>query len=654
MRSRLLAAAALVALVFAVFAQVRGHAFVDYDDELYLAKARHGLSVAGVRAAFTEEVAANWVPLTVLTLLADFELHEREPAGYLLGNAVLHAAASVVLLFALMEMTGAFAPSLFVAAVFAVHPLHVESVAWLSQRKDVLCGLLWMCALWAHARWTLRPSAGRRAAVLVAGALALLAKPMAVTLPFTLILLDYWPLGRLRDADAGPLPQPARLLRSFREQAPLLALVAAIAAATFAIQQGADAVAAAETLPFDVRLANALTSTLAYLRSAFWPTGLAAFYPHPMSIGSGGGLALAAILLLGISGGVAALARVQPWLVVGWLWFLGTLVPVIGLVQVGMQARADRYTYVPLIGLALAVGFAGASVAGRLPRFRLLLGAAGCAAVAALAVAAHAQTAYWRDSLALFGRAVAVTEGNFFAERGLARALAEAGEPETALVHFGRAIELRPEWSKPRFELAALLVERGNRPAAIIHYRRGLDLEPGDLRARVNLGHALVADGRPVAARNELLRVEHAVAAGAPLPRRFRGSLEYGLGAAAAATARPGEAVRRFRAALVHQPGLAAATRDLAWLHATTDDPAFRNPDEAVRLAEALARRTGEGDPRILDTLAAAYAGQGRFDSAIAQAVRAEALARSQGRRTLATEIRGRLALYREGRAVGS
>jgi tetratricopeptide (TPR) repeat protein len=647
MRNRLLIAAALVALVFAVFAQVRTHDFVDYDDALYLEKAQHGVSRAGFRAAFSEEVAANWIPVTVLTLLVEYELHGREAPGFLLGNVALHAAATVVLFLALLRMTGAPAPSAFSAAVFGIHPLHVESVAWLSQRKDVLCGLCWMTALLAHARYAERPSLGRRACVVALGALALGAKPMAVTLPFTLMLLDYWPLGRLRGT-GGALPDPRRLVASAREQLPLFALAAIVAGLTYGIQDASAAIASDAVLPLAERVANAVLATAAYLGDAFWPSGLAAFYPHPIAALATGRVLAAAALLLGLTAVLVATAARHPYGIVGWLWFLGTLVPVIGLVQVGMQARADRYTYVPLVGLAVAVGFGAAAVARRLPALRLPIAAAGVAVIAALASVAHAQVAYWRDSQALFERALAVTERNFFAERGLARALAASGREDEALEHFGAAIRLRPGWSKPRLELAALLLERGNTSAAIVHYRRGLELEPGDLRARVNLGRALLAEGRLDAARAQLTRVETAVAGGAPLSRRFRGPLEQGLGALAAADGQPAAAVRHYRAALRHTPALAAASHELAWLLATHPDPSIREPAEALRLAESLVRRD-EGNPVYLDTLAAAYASLGRFGAAIDHAERAVRLAVSGRDPALAAEIRARLALYRRG-----
>jgi hypothetical protein len=358
MRAQDLVAAALAAAVFAVFAQVRSHAFVDYDDPVYLSRIRSGPTADALARAWTDEVAANWIPVTVVFLSLDHELYGDAAAGYLLTNVVLHAASTIVLFLTLASATGGVWPSAFVAGVFGLHPLHVESVAWFSQRKDVLCGLFWMLTLAAYLRYTRQPSVPRYLPVLLCTALGLLSKPMLVTAPFTLLLFDYWPLRRLRF-------EPRALLRMVGEKLPLFALAALVCAVTYNVRAEASAIAGDELLPLHVRLVNAIESYVAYALRAVWPADLAAYYPHPRGIESPARAAAAAAALTLATYAAVRGCAARPYALMGWLWYLGTLVPVIGLVQVGQQARADRYTYVPLVGLAIAVAWGAAELARR-------------------------------------------------------------------------------------------------------------------------------------------------------------------------------------------------------------------------------------------------------------------------------------------------
>ena len=391
----------LLASTLAVFFPVRDHEFVDYDDARYVVEnpnLAEGLGRESVARAFAEPYFANWIPLTSISLLIDHELYGLEPAGYLRTNVALHAASALLLFFALLRMTRAPWASAFVAAVFALHPLHVESVAWVSGRKDVLCGLFWMLTLYAYARYAERPqSPGRYALVVTGVALALLSKPLAITLPFALLLLDYWPLGRLTSADSRRWLDRARLRRALLEKLPLLALAGAAAVITYAVQEKIGVVRSAEfSLP--LRISNALLSYALYLRDAIWPSGLAAFYPFPHA-GLPVGAVLAALLVLcGVSALALRGARSRPYLLTGWLWYLGTLAPMIGILQVGLQARADRYTYIPLVGPAIMLAWSGAALARRTRAARTALAIAGAGAVAALAVAASFQVAVWHDA----------------------------------------------------------------------------------------------------------------------------------------------------------------------------------------------------------------------------------------------------------------
>ncbi|MFL5339967.1 MAG: glycosyltransferase family 39 protein [Gemmataceae bacterium] len=397
----------LVASTLAVFGRCLANEFVNYDDPQYVTDNPHvkeGLTLDGVRWAVTSTDYLNWHPLTWLSLQLDTELFGLEPWGFHLTAILLHAADALLLFLILRQTTGALWPSGFVAALFALHPLHVESVAWVAERKDVLSTLFGLLAIAAYLRYVEQPGWRRYLLVLLAAALSLTAKPMWVTLPGVLLLLDYWPLGRLQKSSTRTV---------LLEKVPLLALAATAGVLTVFAQHRGGAVESLELFPWDQRVGNAVVSYIRYLGMTVWPEGLAPFYPHPR-----GNLPVwpdigAAVLLVTITTVVLALRRRCPYLVVGWFWYLGTLVPMIGLVQVGEQARADRYTYLPLIGIFIIVAF-GLSDLLRSRRFpRALLFAAAIAVILACATLTWKQIGYWHDSRALWAHAVAVTADNY-------------------------------------------------------------------------------------------------------------------------------------------------------------------------------------------------------------------------------------------------
>jgi hypothetical protein len=511
MRMHALLAAALLAGVAAVFAPLREHTFVDYDDPVWQVKLAPGISRDGLHAACCEEIVGNWIPASALSMLASRALHGDSAPGFLLGNLLLHAATTVLLFGVLARATTSPWPAFFVAALFGWHPLHVESVAWVSQRKDVLCGLFSALALALHARAVRAPSRGRRAATTAAVAAALLAKPTAVTLPFVLVLFEWWPLGRLARSPRTGLPTARALAASLREKAPMLALAAAVSVVTYRVQAATGAVAASDALPFSVRAANAVDALRAYLAGFVWPHGLAAFYPHPTAIASPAATAVTALALLAWTAVVLRLARRTPAAAVGWLWFVGTLVPVLGLVQVGLQARADRYTYWPLVGLALGVVYPLFSwAAGHAPARRALV-AAGLAAVAALGVAARAQVHTWRDSLTLYTRAQEVAP-SAFASLGLGRALRRAGRGEEAVAPLGLAARLRPRDATPHLELAEHYAARAQLDVAVAHQREAVQRAPDDPRYALRLAQLLLQAGRAAEARSHLARAGQLIA----------------------------------------------------------------------------------------------------------------------------------------------
>ncbi len=543
-----LASGALGVATLLVFAQVRHHDFVDWDDPSLITTnpvVVGGLTAEGVREAWTGTPHwGNWIPLTVLSLMANVSAHGLDAPGILLTNVAIHALAALALLLALVRMTGALGPSLFVAGVFALHPLHVESVAWATERKDVLCGLFWMLTLLAWARYAEAPTAGRYAAVAMATAAALLSKPMAVTLPCVLLLLDYWPLDRWRDAR-----------RCVLEKLPLLGMVAVVAGITFLAQEPTMQLGERVALP--QRVANAIDSYAAYLGQTFWPTRLAYFYPHPEAGLPPGRVAVGAAVLLALTGLALHQARRRPWGLVGWLWYLGTLVPVIGLVQVGSQARADRYTYLPMVGIAIAVAWAAREAAGARRERRLALAGVAAVVLLALGLTAHRQVAVWRDSVTLRSHAVAVRPPDAVLEAGLAGALVSAGRTEEALAHLDEAIRLEPSWTPARLMRAKGRMRVGRVEEAIADYRAILTTEPGNARARANLGLALARSGRPREARAELERAVAQPRPGDVAPERWA-RVHLGL-ARLLAAAGEGEAARSARSrALALDPSLAA------------------------------------------------------------------------------------------------
>jgi tetratricopeptide (TPR) repeat protein len=627
----------LIALVLAVFFQVRHHEFVDLDDLAYIVyneSLRASSPAEALRTAFTTTSVVSWIPLTVLSLQVDRALYGTEPAGYLLTNVGLHALASVALFLALAGMTGATGCSAFVAAVFAVHPLHVESVAWASERKDVLSGLFWMLTLAAHAHHAARPMPGRYALVLAALLLGLLAKPMLVTLPCALLLLDYWPLRRLGR-------------RAWLEKLPMLALSAAVGAATLFVQRATGSMRFGDAIPLGERLANAVDSYVVYVWKSLWPTGLAVFYPHPRSGLPPLRVAAAALALAAATGVALRLRRSRPWLLVGWLWYLGTLVPVIGLVQVGLQARADRYTYIPMVGLAIALAWGAADLCrGRAARRGLA--AAGAAAVAALAAAAFVQVGTWRDSVTLFERDLAIAPESLIAHMQLATVHLRAGRYEQAEHHYRETYRLSPAEGHAnlvrfQFVMGDLHERRGDPAAAALRYREALRLDPKSRRANAALGLALLAAGRPDEARAPLERARGEP----PADARLLARLCY----LAQSEGRHAEAVSLCREALRLDPRATAPRNNLAWLLATAPDAALRDPDEALRLAEGLVARSNEPPADALDTLAAAQAAAGRIDLAVRTAERALDAAARERADELAAAIRARLARYRAGAA---
>lgn len=525
---------ALVLLNLLVYAQVQGYPFINFDDPQYVAEngyVRAGLSVHGVRWAFSTSHAGNWHPLTWISHMTDAELFGIDAGKHHLVNLTIHILSTVLLFVVFVRMTQRLWPSAFVAAMFAVHPTHVESVVWIAERKDVLSGFFWILTMWAYVRYASAPSAGRYGVVVVSFVAGLLAKPMVVTLPFALLLLDVWPLNRLSRCAWRPLVV---------EKVPLIVLSVASSIVTFVVQREAGAVRTLDVLPFGRRVAAATLAYAEYVLKTMWPSDLAVLYPHPDAIPPWQVIG-AGVLLLGITVAAVRAWRTQPYLAVGWFWFLGTLVPVIGLVQVGSQRIADRYLYLPSIGLFVIVAWGVATFSKGAKSSRVAVAAAAAVVVVASSVVAREQVQHWRNSVALWEQTLRVTENNSRAHAHLGHALAaearhdeaiaqyqralalhpdypealnyfgaalgKRGEPEAALPMFRRAVELAPNLPHARANLATALAQSGRLEEAIVEYQHVVRANPHDLHSRAHLGRALVRTGRVDEGAEHLLQV---------------------------------------------------------------------------------------------------------------------------------------------------
>jgi tetratricopeptide (TPR) repeat protein len=474
----------LAAGVFLVFGRLTTFGFINYDDEGYVTSnpfVQRGLSQASAAWAFTTFSCANWHPLTWLSLQLDHELLGLDAAGFHLTNVLLHAANTVLLFLVLRQITGAVSRSALVAALFAFHPLHVESVAWVSERKDVLSTFFGLLALWSYGCYALRPGLVRYLGVVLGLVLSLLAKPMLVTLPFVLLLLDYWPLQRLHTGSLTP-PSTNTALVSLRrllaEKVPLLLVVAASCVMTVWAQGSAGAIQSLDAKPFAMRTANAVVAYVAYLRQTIWPADLGLFYSYTKATWLQAQTILSALLLLGVSAACIVEARRRPYLPVGWFWYLGMLVPVIGLVQVGGQAHADRYTYVPLIGIFLLGVWGAGELAERWNVARVVRVAAAACVLLACVASTWVQAGYWRSSVAIWQHTLAVTGPSLTTCQSLGRALLRQGHEAAALPYLQKAVELAPQDEDAHYHLSQAYARLGRYTEAIAELSTAIRLNP--------------------------------------------------------------------------------------------------------------------------------------------------------------------------------
>ncbi|MGC2186177.1 MAG: tetratricopeptide repeat protein [Terriglobales bacterium] len=484
----------LVVATLALYNPVNRHPFVNYDDDRYVTENPHvhnGLTGDTIAWAFRAAEQGNWHPLTWLSHALDYQLFHQNPAGHHFTSVLIHAANAVLLFLFLIYATRRLGPSLFVAALFALHPINVESVAWVAERKNVLCTFFFFATLIAYCWYARQPEWRRYLAFTGLFALGLMSKPMVITLPFVLLLLDYWPLGRIRGGPPASLRQ-APLSKLILEKLPLLALSAASAVITMHAQQAGGAVRSTAQFSLGVRLENAVVAYAMYLWKMIWPSHLAPIYPHPGDSLAGWQVGTSLLVLLAVTGAVLKF-RSRRYLLTGWLWFLGTLVPVIGLVQVGDQAMADRYAYIPLVGIFIMISWGIADLADSKQVGLIVRVIPAACVLLALVFATNRQLGYWSSNYDLWTHALAVTGRNFIAQDNLGGALLLQGKPDEAYPHFQAAADINPLDPMSRSNLGAYLQEHGHLAEAIEQYKRVITLtsDAGLLAATyANLGAA--------------------------------------------------------------------------------------------------------------------------------------------------------------------
>ena len=501
----------LIIAILAVYWPVLNCEFVRYDDDKYVTEnpnVKRGLTRESFVWAFTSPHFHMWHPLTSLSHLLDCELFGLNPTWHHLTNLLLHITSTLLLFGILKRMTAFFWPCLFVALAFAVHPLNVESVAWIAERKNVLSGFFWMLTIAVYIRYAERPGVVKILLLVLVFALATMTKPMVVTLPFVLVLLDYWPLGCLQwhhiseqENFSRPGPeqagfQRASIRRLLLEKTPLFVLTAGLSAVTYIAQQRGGVVSDLGNIPLKYRAANALVSYVTYIGKMIWPSRLAVFYPHPFDKLPLWQVVASALLLITVSVAVFWFARSRKYLTVGWLWFLGTLVPVIGLVQVGAQARADRYTYLPFIGLFIMIAWGLPDLLAKWRYRKITLGAAALAALLAFSVCTRLQLRYWRNNKALFEHAINVTSDNFVICNNYANILSETEQFEKAIDHFYQALRMKPDSPEVHSNLGNALRRINRIDQAVMHYEKALKLKPDLAEAHYNLAISLAGQGK--------------------------------------------------------------------------------------------------------------------------------------------------------------
>jgi protein O-mannosyl-transferase len=661
-----------------IYSQTLWFDFVNFDDDVYIYGNKsllEGLTFSNVKNAFTSSHASLWHPLSTLSHLVDIELFGLSPGYFHATNLVIHCGVCVVLYFALTNLTNHGWSSALAAGLFACHPLRVESVAWISERKDILSGLFFATLLLTYAKYAKKPSSTGYLAVCCVSVGGFLSKPSFVTVPFLLILLDWWPLRRialkkLSEGDSRPK------LRFLWEKLPLIAGSIAVCLVTVNVQ--VNAIRNTGNFSFPLRLGNAICAYATYLGQTLWPSRLCCYYSYAQGGESWSKVFGSFLLLTIITGAAIAMRRRFPYLLVGWLWFLGMLVPNIGLIQAGTQAHADRFTYLPGIGLAVIMAGGAKSLSLWLPSATRWIGVVSVCMLVLLATLSWRQTQTWKNGVTLFGHAITITPKNAMLFNNFGNALISEGRTEEAEQSYRRAIELAPDQALGFINLGGILDFTGRSTEAIEKLRIAISLDEENDLAHHGLGLALLHAGNPQAAIESLKRANtiapnnasilldighyySSIAEHTTAVEYFKNAIAIeptsakshaNLAIALFKLGRLDESISSFRKSLMHRPDHAETLKNAAWISVHSPNRSEQEKLDAIRWSERAVELTNSSEPIMLDVLAAAYARLGRFDDARKAANQALSLANSANRIDEAMQIRKHLDLYESGKAL--
>ncbi|MGA1979360.1 MAG: tetratricopeptide repeat protein [Sedimentisphaerales bacterium] len=683
--------AALALATIIAYEPMRHNGFVSYDDPKYITEnpnVNRGITRQSVTWAFTKLYSANWHPLTWVSHMLDCQLFGLNPFWHHLVSLLFHIANALLLFWILTNITGAIWPSAFVAAAFALHPVQVDAIAWAAERKTVLSGFFWLLTMLAYIRYAQRPNLRRYSLVLLAFVMGLMAKPMLVTLPFVLLLLDWWPLDRFaqsrKESTAATQKQQktsigyskATFPHLSAEKVPLLVLSALSSVITLTAQHSGGAIISMERVSLGYRIANMFVSYIKYIGKMIWPSRLAVFYPHPHANLLSVVVIICALLFVLITAISIHTGRRRKYVAVGWLWYVGTLVPVVGLIQTGSQAMANRYMYISMLGLLVIIAWAVKDLIANRLRWKIVAAGVTAVVLSFAVILTRMQVKHWQDSLTLFEYTLKVTENNAPAENNYGAALFKVGRFDEAVLHLSNAVRIMPAFAEARDNLCKVLLKQGKFDEAVAclnelirrkqasadaYYNlavvwsvqkkydeaiklfgEALKLDPNYPDAHRKMGAALLAAGRTneaIAYLNEALRRS---------PDQPEACANLGIAYSQVKKYEP--AIQNLTKAVKLKYNRPDVLDALAWLLATAGDVSAQDANRAVEYAQHACELTGHREPYFLDTLAAAYAAAGRFDDAIATAEQAVNAAKTNGQEELAGEIQKRMEQYKVGR----
>jgi protein O-mannosyl-transferase len=676
-----LISAALVLTTLVAYEPIRYNGFVSYDDNMYITKnpdVKTGITWQSLYKVFEQHRIPMWHPLTMLSHMLDYQLFGLNPLGHHLVSVAIHIVNALLLFWIFNSMTGTIWLSAFVAGVFALHPLQVESVAWAAERKTVMSGLFWLLTMAVYIRYARQPGFSRYLAVLLVFGLCIMAKPIVVTLPLVLLLLDYWPLDRVRWGQPANIKVKSNQKTAgwlIAEKIPLLTMSAILSAITIIVQQNGQGIVSFDKIPLGQRITNMFASYISYIHKTIWPSGLAVYYPHQRGTIPTTTVVICTLLFILMSILCVYAGRRRKYIAIGWLWYVGTLVPVIGLVQSGAQMMANRYMYISMLGLLIIIGWGVKDYIEKQPRARIATIILGVAVLFSLLALTRMQVRHWQDTLTLFDYALKVTKDNPIAENSYGCALFELGREDEAEEHLRNAIRISSAFADARNNLAKVYLKEGryskaislfnelirqnegtaeiycniavalsmqnNYEDAIKYFGKSLELNRNDSDTHKKMGITLLAAGKITEAigyLKESLRIN-----------ADQADVYETIGKAYSQLGQYEHAMLNWKKALELQPNSADVLNNLGWLYATFEDATTENANKAIEYASRACELTDYNDAVYLDTLGTTYGAAGRFEEAKATAGKALSIATASGQEKLAGEIENRIKLYEAG-----